>query len=142
MALLLGVAGLGGCTLVGLNTTRRGDGLAADVRRSDTQVVLTDPSYASLLHELAIDGVRVVDVTGPGWHDLLAAIPDGPLPSYDVSPDSLMMLIFTSGTSGDPRAVRITHEKVAFPGTMLADRLGLGRRTSATCRCRCSTRTR
>ena len=26
------------------------------------------------------------------------------------------MLIFTSGTSGDPKAVRCTHEKVAFPG--------------------------
>ena len=38
------------------------------------------------------------------------------------------MLIFTSGTSGDPKAVRITHEKVAFPGVMLADRFGDHRR--------------
>jgi fatty-acyl-CoA synthase len=36
------------------------------------------------------------------------------------------MLIFTSGTSGEPKAVRVTHEKVAFPGRMLADRFGLG----------------
>ena len=36
------------------------------------------------------------------------------------------MLIFTSGTSGDPKAVRGTHEKVAFPGMMLAQRFGLG----------------
>ena len=35
------------------------------------------------------------------------------------------MLIFTSGTSGEPKAVRITHEKVTFPGVMLADRFGL-----------------
>ena len=35
------------------------------------------------------------------------------------------MLIFTSGTSGDPRAVRCTHGKIAFPGRMLADRFGL-----------------
>jgi fatty-acyl-CoA synthase len=38
----------------------------------------------------------------------------------------LFMLIFTSGTSGDPKAVRCTHEKVAFPGLMLAQRFGLG----------------
>ena len=38
------------------------------------------------------------------------------------------MLIFTSGTSGDPKAVRITHEKVTFPGAYLVERLGLGRR--------------
>ncbi len=36
------------------------------------------------------------------------------------------MLIFTSGTSGEPKAVRCTHEKVAFPGVMLAERFGLG----------------
>jgi fatty-acyl-CoA synthase len=36
------------------------------------------------------------------------------------------MLIFTSGTSGDPKAVRCTHEKVAVPGVMLAERFGLG----------------
>ena len=35
--------------------------------------------------------------------------------------DSLFMLIFTSGTSGEPKAVRVTHEKVWFPGVVLAD---------------------
>ena len=45
----------------------------------------------------------------------------------DIDPDDLFMLIFTSGTSGDPKAVRVTHDKVAFPGQMLADRFGLGR---------------
>jgi fatty-acyl-CoA synthase len=33
------------------------------------------------------------------------------------------MLIFTSGTSGRPRAVRVTHRKVVVPGTVLAGRL-------------------
>jgi fatty-acyl-CoA synthase len=44
----------------------------------------------------------------------------------DAASDDLFMLIFTSGTSGDPKAVRCTHEKVAVPGVMLAQRLGLG----------------
>ena len=37
------------------------------------------------------------------------------------------MLIFTSGTSGEPKAVRVTHEKVSHPGHYLNERLGLGR---------------
>jgi fatty-acyl-CoA synthase len=37
------------------------------------------------------------------------------------------MLIFTSGTSGDPKAVRVTHEKVVHPGQYLVERLGLTR---------------
>jgi fatty-acyl-CoA synthase len=44
----------------------------------------------------------------------------------DVSPDALYMLIFTSGTSGEPKAVRVTNDKVAFPGRMLSERFGLG----------------
>ena len=36
------------------------------------------------------------------------------------------MLIFTSGTSGRPKAVRITHAKVSYPGQYLSERLGLG----------------
>ena len=35
------------------------------------------------------------------------------------------MLIFTSGTSGRPKAVRITHEKVTYPGQYLSERFGL-----------------
>jgi fatty-acyl-CoA synthase len=35
--------------------------------------------------------------------------------------------VFTSGTSGDPKAVRITQSKISVPGRMLADRFGIGR---------------
>lgn len=44
MALVLAGAGLGAYTLIGLNTTRRGEGLAGDIRRSDTKVVVTEPA--------------------------------------------------------------------------------------------------
>lgn len=39
-----------------------------------------------------------------------------------------MMLIFTSGTTGDPKAVRCTQRKFAESGRMLADRFEIGER--------------
>lgn len=122
---LLGGAALGGQVVVGLNHTRRGDALAADIARADVQVVVTDPDRVSLLDGLDL-GVRVLVVGSPEWEDLVlahegASTPDGSA----VTPDSLLMLIFTSGTSGEPKAVNVTHEKVAFPGRLLSDRFGL-----------------
>ncbi|MBO9520908.1 MAG: AMP-binding protein [Nocardioidaceae bacterium] len=119
MAFQLAAAGLGGHVLVGLNTTRRGDALLADVRKADVQVLVAEPSLAHLLEGLDLAGVRVVEGCGTG-----AARPPQP-PAVEVSPDDLFMLIFTSGTSGDPKAVRITHEKVTFPAAYLTERLGL-----------------
>ena len=48
------------------------------------------------------------------------------MPDAEVGPDDLMMLIFTSGTSGDPKAVNVTQAKVAYPGQFLSERFGLG----------------
>ena len=61
----------------------------------------------------------------PQWTAAVNAASPTP-PVADPGPNTLFMLIFTSGTSGEPKAVRITHEKVTFPGAYLVDRLGLG----------------
>ena len=47
------------------------------------------------------------------------------VPDATVDDDTLLMLIFTSGTSGDPKAVNVTQAKVAFPGVFLSERFGL-----------------
>lgn len=113
---LLVAAGLSGIVMVGLNPTRRGEALQRDVEHADCQLVLTDGDPAAL---------DAIDVTSPVWQEELAAVADSPITFADTQFDDLFMLIFTSGTSGDPKAVRCTHEKVAGPGLMLAQRLGL-----------------
>ena len=117
---LLVAAGLRGLVPVGLNPTRRGAALAADIARADCQVVLTDDPA------LVPGGVDHIDVGSPGWTAELAAHAGTAVRFADVAADDLFMLIFTSGTSGEPKAVRVTHDKVAFPGKMLAERFGLG----------------
>jgi fatty-acyl-CoA synthase len=122
-AFLLGGAALGGRVLVGLNTTRRGSALTADVRRADVQVIVTDSTHADLLDD---PGVPVLWIDSPEWRSLVEQHAGASTPDAEVGSDTLLMLIFTSGTSGEPKAVRVTHAKITTPGTVLAGRFGLG----------------
>ncbi|CAN5435151.1 long-chain-fatty-acid--CoA ligase [soil metagenome] len=123
---LLGGAALGGQVVVGLNHTRRGAALAADIRRADVQVVVTDPVLSPLLDGLDL-GIPVLVTGSRDWEALVTSHGPAPVPESPVSPDALLMLIFTSGTSGEPKAVNVTHEKVAYPGQFLSERFGLTR---------------
>ncbi|ANI42147.1 long-chain-fatty-acid--CoA ligase FadD17 [Mycolicibacterium vaccae] len=117
---VLVAAALSGIVPVGLNPTRRGQALRRDADHADCQLVLGDRDH----HR---DGVEVIDVESSSFAAELDAHRDSAAVDFpDPDPDDLFMLIFTSGTSGDPKAVRCTHEKVAFPGLMLAQRFGLG----------------
>ncbi|MEV6606990.1 long-chain-fatty-acid--CoA ligase [Kutzneria sp. NPDC051319] len=120
-------AAFAGAVLVGLNPTRRGEALARDVRLADCQLILTEERHSDLLTglDLGFGPDRIVDLHSPAWLDIVAAHANAPLEPVAATPDDLLMLIFTSGTSGDPKAVRCTHGKIAFPGWMLADRFGL-----------------
>ena len=116
---VLVAAALSGIVPVGLNPTRRGAALQRDITHADCQLVLADAAAAEA-------GVSAIDVESPAFAEELHAHRGAAVRFPTVDPDDLFMLIFTSGTSGDPKAVRCTHEKVAFPGVMLATRFGLG----------------
>ncbi|MHA3019212.1 long-chain-fatty-acid--CoA ligase FadD17 [Mycobacterium sp. BMJ-28] len=117
---VLVAAGLSGFVPVGLNPTRRGAALARDIGRADCQLVLADSGAE------VPAGVDHIDVESPQWAAELASHAGAAVTFAELSPDDLFMLIFTSGTSGEPKAVRVTQDKVAFPGRMLAERFGLG----------------
>ncbi|MBS9373939.1 long-chain-fatty-acid--CoA ligase [Rhodococcus sp. B50] len=125
-SLLLGAAALSGSVVVGLNTTRRGAALARDIALADCRVVFTEAVHASLLDGVDLGDVQVIDVDSPEWAAMLVPFADTVVETTAPSPDDLFMLIFTSGTSGDPKAVRCTHRKFTEPAAMLATRFGLG----------------
>src|SRR5690349_564340 len=56
----MAAAALGGYVLVGLNTTRRGPALLADIRRADCQMILVNDEHAAYLDGLELDGIDVL----------------------------------------------------------------------------------
>ncbi|KAA0103236.1 fatty-acid--CoA ligase FadD1 [Mycolicibacterium sp. P1-5] len=124
MLTAMAAAGLGGYVLCGVNNTRRGAALARDIVKADCQILLTDSAHLELLEGLELPGVRVFDVDSDDWSDLLAQA--GELrPHREVTATDTFMLIFTSGTSGEPKAVQVAQMMVSFAGVALVDRFEL-----------------
>jgi len=123
---VLVAAGMTGIVPVGLNPVRRGEALVRDIAHGDCQVVLADAKSAGTLG--AIDHVNV---DSPEWAAEVSAHSGAEVRFRAAAPDDLFMLIFTSGTSGNPKAVMCSHGKVAIAGVTMSERFGLG--TSDVC---------
>jgi fatty-acyl-CoA synthase len=113
-------AALIGATVVGINPTRRGEQLAADIRSVDCQVIVTDAEGAQLLEglNLGLAQGRIVRVDDPAYADLLDEVDDDDVTrvlelAEAVAPETLFLLLFTSGTTGTPKAVRCTQGRLA-----------------------------
>jgi fatty-acyl-CoA synthase len=118
---VLVAAGLTGIVPVGLNPVRRGAALQRDITHADCQVVLTDSASAEGLGD-----VDHIDVDSAQWAAEVAAHADEPVVAYQADPGEKFMLIYTSGTSGDPKAVICSQGKVAIAGEMMKQRFDLG----------------
>ena len=122
MLTAMAAAGLGGYVLAGINNTRRGEALARDIARADCQILLTDAAHRGLLDGLDLPGVQVIDVDSAQW----PVHPAAELARYrEPAPTDTFMLIFTSGTSGEPKAVQVANMMVPFSGTSLVQRFSI-----------------
>lgn len=120
----MAAAALGGYGLCGINNTRRGEGLAADIRRADCQLLLVDSDHRELLDGLELSGITVLDVTGPQYAARVASA-GPPTALREVAGSDPLMMIFTSGTSGNPKAVPFAHAMALLCGGSLVERFDL-----------------
>jgi fatty-acyl-CoA synthase len=102
----LGAAALTGATIVGVNPTRRGAELARDITHTECQLIVTEPVHQHLLDglDLGLSEDRVLDVESNTYAELVSAHRGAPLPDARPEPGSRLLLLFTSGTSGQPKA--------------------------------------
>jgi fatty-acyl-CoA synthase len=136
----MGGAALAGAVVVGGNPTHRGDELARDLSHTECQLLVTNPSYRELVegHDLGPalppDRVLVVDDASgdsdpaTAYGALLASVAGIRLPdqaSVGVTEDSLGLLLFTSGTSGAPKACLCSQGRLARIGSIVAQMFAL-----------------
>ncbi len=138
----MGAAALAGAVVVGGNPTHRGDELARDLSHTECQLLVTTSDYCNLVdgHDLgpALPAQRILVIDDPsgdidreaGSHyaTLLgqfegAALPDPGI--TQVTEESLGLLLFTSGTSGAPKACLCSQGRLARIGTIVAQMFGI-----------------
>ncbi|MGH3725224.1 MAG: AMP-binding protein [Mycobacterium sp.] len=125
----LGGAALTGATIIGINPTRGAAEMAAEIRHTDCQLIVTDTEHLDRLRHLdlglAASRFLVIDSS-----DYLAqldenrgvtAISDG------VGADSLLLLLFTSGTTGASKAVKCSQGRLAQIAHAATEKFGHNR---------------
>ncbi|MEE1762415.1 long-chain-fatty-acid--CoA ligase [Streptomyces sp. SP18BB07] len=125
--LWLSAAALAGAAVAGVNPTRRGPELARDILHTECRVLITEEAHLPLLDGLELPGVRVLVTGTRPYADLLApyagAVPD----PTRATPADRLLLYFTSGSTGAPKAAICSQGRLAAAGRALVDRFGVRR---------------
>jgi fatty-acyl-CoA synthase len=133
----LQAAALAGAVVVGANPTHRGDDLVRDLSHTECQFLITDSTYLSL-----VEGARIGDALGEvrqtnervlvldtdqAQRTLLAytSADAESVADRSVTPETLGYLLFTSGTSGAPKACLCSQGRLARIGAIVAQMYAL-----------------
>jgi fatty-acyl-CoA synthase len=119
----IGAGAVSGATMVGINPTRQGTELARDIRHTDCQLIVTESQLAPMLDGLdtGVGPERVLVVDTEPYAKLLAPYAGAAFPATEVPGDAMALLLFTSGTSGAPKAVICSQERFARVGRIISE---------------------
>ena len=124
----LAAAAVSRSVVVGINSTRRGPELANDVRTTDCRWLVTDSDHQGLLAglDLGITSNQTLVVDSDSYAERLGEY-SGASIDTGAEPTDLLALIFTSGTTGRPKAVRITQGRLTRSGMAITSGIDLSR---------------
>ncbi len=108
-----------GAIVVPMSPLLQPKGLAALLRDADAEMVLTHPNYVGLVTaarvDLNIPAANYIIAEGsaePGYRsydDFVIGHADTPLPDAGLTDDDVYNIIYSSGTTGDPKGIVHTH---------------------------------
>ncbi len=122
--LWLGAVALAGAAVVGINPTRRGPELERDIRHADCQLIVTEARYLELLDGLDLGPAAGRLLVVEDSDDALAPYRDAPLTDRPVDARGIYLLLFTSGTSGAPKACILSQGRLAQMSGRLSQMMG------------------
>ncbi|MFF4500150.1 AMP-binding protein [Streptomyces sp. NPDC001401] len=125
--LWLGAAALAGAAVAGINPTRRGPELARDILHTECRTVITERTHLPLLTGLELPGVRLLLTDSEEYDDLLASYTDAEPDASRAAPDDRLLLYFTSGSTGAPKAAICSQGRLAAAGASLVGQFGVRR---------------
>ncbi|WP_028921862.1 AMP-binding protein [Pseudonocardia acaciae] len=125
----IGAAALAGAAVVGINPTRRGAELAHDIRHTDCDLIVTEGRLVGLLDGLehGVPPDRVLDIDDPGYQDLLRRHRGAEVPERPPSGEATLLLLFSSGSTGAPKAVVCSQRRLGMLAQALSVRTELAR---------------
>lgn len=123
----LGAAALSGTVVVGINPTRRGAELARDITHTNCQLIVTERKHEGLLDglDLGASTDRVLVIESDEYTEMVDRHRGAALPAVEVNESDLYLLLFTSGTSGSPKACLCSQGRLARAGEVLSQMVPL-----------------
>ncbi|MFF3332320.1 AMP-binding protein [Streptomyces sp. NPDC002888] len=124
--LWLAAAALAGAAIAGINPTRRGPELARDILHTECRILVTERAHLPLLDGLDLPGTRFLVTDTEAYDDLLAPYADARPDASRATPADRLLLYFTSGSTGAPKAALCSQGRLAAAGRSLAGQFGVG----------------
>jgi fatty-acyl-CoA synthase len=120
----IGAGALAGAAVVGINASRSGPEIAQDIRHADVDLVVTESRLAHLLDgaDHGIASERILDIDQPSYVEALAPHRGAPLPADRPSADAIALLLFSSGSTGAPKAVIVGQGRLGRLSETLVER--------------------
>lgn len=108
----IGGAAYAGATVVGINLTRRGEELARDIHYTDCEILITSKELESCFNGVhsGVPESKTLRIETPQYAAAIEKYRDAPRPEAQAAgdPSTILLLLFTSGSTGDPKAVICT----------------------------------
>src|SRR5690625_4798572 len=123
-----------GTVIIGLNSSRPPAELHADISQADVDMVITQSDLHEKYFAQGHPRVPTMSIDSHEYREWLSPYAGVELPRQKPSPEELALLLFSSGTTGTPKAVIVSQQRLGALGMTLKDRVEL-RRDSVTYLC-------